>query len=70
MEIRGTDSVRINWLECNDSGSSFAAGCMRNLLPGSVPISLQWFGLYLSFNNICKATTWPTPSESIAIYCV
>jgi len=28
-------------LVCNDSGSSFAAGCMRYLLPGSAPISLQ-----------------------------
>jgi len=42
---------------CNNSGSSFAAGCMRNLLPGSAPISLQWFSLYLSFSNICKDTT-------------
>ena len=41
----------------NDSGSSFAASCMRNLLPGSAPISLQWFSLYLSFSNIYKATT-------------
>jgi len=30
---------------------------MRNLLPGSAPISLQWFSLYLSFSIICKATT-------------
>jgi len=44
-------------IESNDSGSSFAAGCMRNLLPGSAPISLQWFSLHLSFSNICKATT-------------
>ena len=41
---------------CNDSGCSFAAGCMRNLVPGFAPVSLQWFSLYLSFNNICKAT--------------
>ena len=39
------------------TGPSFAAGCIRNLLPGSAPISLQWFSLYLSFSNICKATT-------------
>ena len=45
------------YYENNDSGSSFAAGCMRNLLPGSAPISLQWFSLYLSFKNICKTTT-------------
>jgi len=38
------------------TGSSFASGCMRNLLPGSAPISLQWFSLYLSFSNNCKAT--------------
>ena len=44
------------WLN-NDSNSSFAAGCMRNLLPGSAPVSLQWFSLYLSFSIICKATT-------------
>jgi len=37
------------------TGSSFATGCMRNLLPGFAPISLQWFSLYVSFSNICKA---------------
>jgi len=41
----------------NNSGSSFAASGMRNLLPCSAPISLQWFSLYLSFSIICKATT-------------
>jgi len=39
------------------TNSSFAAGCMRNLLPGFAPISLQWISLYVSFSNICKATT-------------
>jgi len=29
------------------TGSSFAAGCLRNLLPGSAPIFLQWFKLVL-----------------------
>ena len=29
------------------TGSSFAAGCLRNLLPGSAPISLQWFKIVL-----------------------
>jgi len=38
------------------TGSSCAAGCMRNLLPGSAPISLQWFSLYVSFSNIWKAS--------------
>jgi len=32
---------RSTHMKSNDSGSSFAAGCMRNLLPGSAPISLQ-----------------------------
>ena len=42
---------------CNKNALSFSAGCLRNLLPGSAPISLQWFRLYVSFSNICKATT-------------
>jgi len=38
------------------TGSGFAAGCLRNLLPGSAPICLQWFKLVLTFSNNCKAT--------------
>ena len=56
--------------KCSITNSSFAAGCMRNLLPGFAPISLHWFSLYVSFSNICKATTVTHTSESIAIYCV
>ena len=39
------------------TGPSFSAGILRDRLPGSAPISLQWFNLCLSFSNICKATT-------------
>ena len=53
------------------TGSIFAAGCLRNLLPGSAPISLQWFMLVLIIQQIfVKPQQWPAPSESIAIYCV
>jgi len=33
------------------TGSSFAAGCLRNLLPGSAPIFLQWFKLVLTIQQ-------------------
>ena len=39
------------------TGPSFSAGILRDRLPCSAPISLQWFSLYLSFSIICKATT-------------
>jgi len=36
-----------HFLHATITGSSFAAGCLRNLLPGSAPVSLQWFELVL-----------------------
>jgi len=38
--------IRLFLSKATITGSSFAAGCMRNLLPGSAPISLKWFSLY------------------------
>ena len=45
------------FFEATKTALSFSAGSLRNLLPSFAPISFQWFSLYVSFSNICKATT-------------
>jgi len=52
-----TAGIRSSLSKATKTALSFSAGCLRNLLPGFAPISLQWFSLYLSFSNVCKATT-------------
>ena len=58
-----TAGIRLSLSKATKNALSFSAGCLRNLLPGSAPISLQWFSLYVSFSNICKATTVTHPKR-------
>ena len=52
-----TAGIRLSLSKATKTALSFSASCLRNLLPSFAPISLQWFSLYKSFSNICKATT-------------